>query len=151
MTCEKCGIEYEGEICNACTSNAPSEKVELPKKKTSGLGIAGMILGIVSLAMFVFSGLQKIALIFYMPFLTIPGYVIGMVPGIVGLVLCSKAKKANSKDTVATIGKILSLISIILKILGIVIAIIASVIALVFMFLGFGATVITSFFPSITY
>jgi len=151
MTCEKCGFEYTGDSCPVCAVQATNEAIVISEKKTSGLGIAGMILGIVSLAMFVLSGLQKVVLMFYMPFITIPGYVIGIIPSIVGLVLCSKAKKANSGDKLAKVGKIFCIISMILKIVGLVIAIVFTAIFIVLMLLGVGTSVITSIVPRATY
>ena len=53
MICEKCGFEYEGENCPVCAAADTVEVAEAPAKK-GPLGIIGMVLGIVGIAMFVF-------------------------------------------------------------------------------------------------
>ena len=148
MICEKCGFEYNGEKCPVCEANVTDEKLAIAENKKSPLGIVGMILGIVGLAMFVLGFVGNaiaVLALSYLAFLVVPGQIIGLVPSIVGMVLSSVAKKKCPDDKIAKAGKILSLIGIIAKTVSIVVCIVWCVLVFV-LAVVFG--IAASFFPS---
>ena len=125
MICEKCGFEYEGENCPVCAAADTVEVTEAPAKK-GPLGIIGMVLGIVGLAMFVFGAggnITATAALSYLAFFLIPGYIIGAIPSIAGMVISCIALKAAPADKFAKLGKTFSLIGIIIKVACIVLCI----------------------------
>ena len=132
MTCEKCGFEYTGDSCPVCAVQATNEAIVISEKKTSGLGTAGMILGIVSLAMLIFGIGNTIFWWLLIPLLAIPGPIFGAIPSVVGLVLSIAAKKKNPDDKRAKVGKTLSLISLIIKVVLVVVCVVVAVGTIVF-------------------
>ena len=73
------------------------------EKKSNGLSVGGLVLGIISLVMAVFGAL----------FLGIFGYIIAILTGIVGIILSVMGKKKQPSGA-ATAGFVLSLIGLIL-------------------------------------
>lgn len=140
MICKKCGFNFDGAFCPNCGEAAVIENVvnepvyvdaePVGKNPGKGKGIAGMILGIISMLSYCCSCCAIIPYIGWVA--AIGSFILPPICSIIGLILSSSGLKASKAagfgNGMAKVGKILSIIALVLFILMVVGAIILVVV-----------------------
>ena len=119
MVCEKCGFEYEGASCPACSYK--QQTVAHKHEEKSKLGLIGMILAVAS---------------FVLKFFGIPAPELPL--AITGLILSIIGKKKNRSDGCATAGIIVSVVKIGLEIMSTITGLIMGALLVVFYIVIYG-------------
>ena len=116
MVCKKCGFEYEGNVCPVCRVL----KEEQTQRFEKGICIAAMLFGIISYILLFLSGGVMSILGSINIYWTIIGYMAGLLPSTVGLVLSVIAMILRPRDARAIVGLVFSAIGAAFRVVSIV-------------------------------